>query len=186
MQLYLELKKHLAVIGLKEPRKGQTSIFNRINVGILTIFGVCFFSSTAYLMFDAVTFQNYAEAFFPWMTLFFIWGGFLNGILKTMDIYRIFDTTSAVIEKRKAIAMRRIRQMMIIDLVYSAGSKDPIERCLYDETNKTIEKWMIIAYLVFVNISLPLASAPLLIVSYYLYFQLGWGADSFIVYEYLK
>lgn len=99
--LFKTLQQYGAILGLFPPRPGQTSFFNRRTTIVLMIFGLFLISSTAFLMLDAQTFGDYAEAFFQWMTLLFIGIGYVINVQKTGDMFRIIKHCEETIENGK-------------------------------------------------------------------------------------
>lgn len=101
MKLYQELKAKLAMVGIYEIRRVKQSNFTYRNVVILLMFGVFFISATGFLLIDAKTFREIAEAFFPWMTLLFVGIGFFVGIGDTKKMFQLIDHIEKIVEKRK-------------------------------------------------------------------------------------
>lgn len=70
MKLLQEVQKHGMKLGIRRLRPDETSAFNPRNVTFLTIFGLYFASSSAYIVLTANTFREYTMCFFVWVRLF--------------------------------------------------------------------------------------------------------------------
>lgn len=101
MKIFQEIRKHFAVLGIYEPTNNEFNILNRRNMSILLLFILCLISGTAFILFDARSFREFAEAFFIWITLISSNTGLVVGIAKNYDIYRLFTNLEKTIENRK-------------------------------------------------------------------------------------
>lgn len=98
MKFLQAFEEYGSMIGVHPLREGEKSRFNRLNVCVLFLFSVFFILATAYLMLDVHTLRSYAEAFFPWFTLGFVFAGYVFNILKSVDIFRFRDIAEHLIQ----------------------------------------------------------------------------------------
>lgn len=96
MKLFENNRKGGKFIGIEE---GRT--FTRRNVFVLLLYVLFFVTSTAFILFDANTFEDYSEAFFAWASVLFTGVGFLIYILQSKDIFRVIRHFEQIIENRQ-------------------------------------------------------------------------------------
>lgn len=101
MKLFQQARIYAAVIGIVPLPPGKTNKFNHRNVTILTICGIFFTLSTAFILFDAKTFQEYANSFFLWISVLGVYIGFFTAIVKTVEIYQYVGKTEQITDSRK-------------------------------------------------------------------------------------
>lgn len=101
MQLFEQARIYAAVIGIVPLPPGETYKYNRRNVTVLVIFGLFFICCTAFVLFDAKTFQEYARAFFLWICVLGVYIGFFTAIVKTVEIFKYVDKTERITDNRK-------------------------------------------------------------------------------------
>lgn len=109
MKLFLVMEEFVGMVGIRPLRPNEKSSFNRRNVTVLLIFGLFFMSATAFLMFDAKTFRDYAEAFFPWSTLLIVCIGLLTNISKMTDVFALRAKTEQMIEAGERFKIKWMR-----------------------------------------------------------------------------
>lgn len=192
MKVLVTIENCAKVLGIRRLEPDQTNPFNRRNICVLLIYVLYFISTTAFLLFDANTFQEFTECFFAFITVLFISIGFLLNILKTTELFQLQDTVEKTIENySKLIRINWGRmnnfwgQMNYIICISIVDSESTIE-AIFINVNEKIEKWTRIVYILFVRITVPLSGIPLFLISYYFYFVLDLGPDSFLVFEFLK
>lgn len=64
--------------------------------------------------------------------------------------------------------------------------RDPISKCLYEETNTAIELWTKIIFKFCIYVMIPAGGIPVVGLSYYFYFTTDLGKDAFIMLRVLK
>lgn len=101
MKLCREVVKYAEVFGIRELRPGETSQFNRRNVGVLLFFGILSISSIATILFDDETVKDYTESFFAWISVFFIGLGVLFNVKKIKVIFDLKKRVEKTVEMRK-------------------------------------------------------------------------------------
>lgn len=101
MELFLTIQTYAAIIGINRSYAKQKIKFNRRNVIILMLFGIFTILTTAYLYYDVHTAQEYAETFFAWITWLAISIGFFIMILKSVNLFEMFEHFEKTIECRK-------------------------------------------------------------------------------------
>lgn len=60
------------------------------------------------------------------------------------------------------------------------GIENPDSKAIYEEANKTVEKWSQAFYIAFVKVTCPLLMIPYFILCFFLYFTTDQGRDAFI------
>lgn len=154
--------RQCGLMGIYPLQSGEKSKFNCRNIGVLLCFGLHLISITAFLLFNAKTFQEYAVCIFPWCTIIFTWAGISVHILLSTDVFRYIECLEKTIESRKW--MNR----------------------LYEETSERIENYTRMLLSLLVKITIPMGNAPIVILSYYHYFATDLGSEAFIMPSYTK
>lgn len=101
MRLFLAVQKYGYNVGVRPFLPDQKIPFNRRSVEVLLIYSLFIISSTAFLAFDANSFREYTEAFFPWMSVSFTFIGLSVNILMTNDIFRLVNSCEEIVERGK-------------------------------------------------------------------------------------
>lgn len=166
MKLFEEILKCIAIIGLYKFDSNNQNKFNYRNVGVLIFYALCFISCLAFVIYDAHTPREYAESFFTLFLLLFVGIGFFYNILKASDLFAL--------------------QTKVEDDVDFFSAEHPELLNLFVERNKTINKLTKLVHTLFIKVTIPSICIPPFFVSFYLYFEMDWGSDAFILYDFMK
>lgn len=98
MRVFLSVQEFAANVGIYPLQPGQTNPLNRRNIRVLLIFSLYVISYTAFIVFDANSFHEYAEAFFPWVTSSLIFIGLSINISMTKYMFRLLNNCERIIE----------------------------------------------------------------------------------------
>lgn len=101
MQLFLAVQEHSAAVGIRPILPGQKTPFNGRSISVLLIYSLFFISATAFLAIDANSFREYAEVFFPWMTLSFVYVGLAINVAMTGGMFGLIAQCQEIIEGGK-------------------------------------------------------------------------------------
>lgn len=161
------MEKYAAIIGLHKLESDEQNKFNYRNVGVFIFFLLSFASSTAFVLFDANTPREYTNTIFPWFSLLFACIGFIFNILQVIDFLNLKAKAENLIE------------------VYSI--KDPVFKYLFEERNKTIDKWTKIIHGLYFKGFFPIFFILIYIAIFCLYYsQTDKGIDAYIMYAFMK
>lgn len=98
MRLFWSVQEYAATVGIRALPLGQKNPFNRRNIGFLLIYSFFIVSGSAFIVFDANSFYEYAEAFYPWMTMIFTYIGLSINISMTSDMFRLIEQCEQTID----------------------------------------------------------------------------------------
>lgn len=182
---FIILRKYAKNMGIAELAPGQTNPFNRRTAIVATIFLIYLLSSTAYLLLDANTFRDYTMCFYIWVTLLFVFFGYLIMIVKAQDMFKLSKFMEQLIEngKKNVEWLRKLKKKKLIEFLVEIESDNPISTYLYKTTNEKIEFWTKFVHIFFVKCVVPFGGTPLIGVSYYNYYVRDMGRDSFYLFQ---
>lgn len=186
MYLFGVVLKYAAMVGIRPLRPGHKNPFNRRNISVLLIYSLFFISATAFLVFDANSFDEYAEAFYPWMTLSFIYVGFSMNVSLADDFFRLKEQCEQFIESGKPFNSSKLKKIPRKSHFSTEFHDDPISKRIFERTNGQIGKWTRIAFVSFLKVFPILTTVPIILWSYYRYFAMNLGGDAFFIYSYMK
>lgn len=101
MKLGVFTCKCAAIVGLRKLEPHESSVFNWRNVSILLALGLKTISVSAYILYDANTFQAYAVSSFIWITLVCMFIGFFIMIFKLQRLFDALKLAEELIDIRK-------------------------------------------------------------------------------------
>lgn len=88
---FLLTRKYAENIGVNAIQLDYKNKINRRSVTVYLIFGFYFMLTTCYLLFDAKTLQDYALAFFLWISVVMTFFGYLAQTVKLREIFQIIE-----------------------------------------------------------------------------------------------
>lgn len=146
MQLFQELRKYGGNLGMHALDPNNKNPFNPRNTTFLIIYGLYFISSSAYLLFTANTFREYAMCFFIWLTLLFMNLGFLTMIFTSPILFNVADLIEEMIDlgkyyqnwKRRIFQWKNVNEIFTFDRIMWSGRKTIIPR--NSRTNREMVK----------------------------------------------
>lgn len=97
LKLMQSMKSYGRTLGVGRP--DGTGLMTRRNVTALSIYVIYFLLSTAYLLFSANSFREYAMCFFVWWTLVCMIIGFVVMIFQSPLLYGLLDALEDQIER---------------------------------------------------------------------------------------
>lgn len=109
IKLFQVIEEHWSIIGIQPISSPEKTPFNWRNILVISIVGVYFVSTTLFLLFDATTFRECEEAFFPWITLLVIAVGLIQQVMKTREVFQFFDIVGMFIDSGKLNLPARLR-----------------------------------------------------------------------------
>lgn len=92
---------YMAYFGVRELRPGEKSYFNCRNVTVFVLLVLSFISCTAFVYFDANSFREYSEAFFPWISLLFLEVAYISNMLNARDFNALKENVEKSVDMRK-------------------------------------------------------------------------------------
>lgn len=101
MKVFKHTRIYGAVIGIVPIAPGVLAKYNRRNLTVLLIFGVFFILSTAFILFDANTLKEHANAFFLWISVLVTFFAFFAVINIKLEMCDFLDKTEKIAENRK-------------------------------------------------------------------------------------
>lgn len=101
MKIFPLIQAYSAVIGIYELKPGAKKLFNRRNIGFLLLFGFYLTLISAYVLYDANTFQEYAQAIFEWITLSSIMFGLFVTVFRTIGLFQLAEHFEKVLDSRE-------------------------------------------------------------------------------------
>lgn len=101
MKLFKVIEEYWVIIGIQPTEFPERTPFNRRNIMIISIIGVYIVSTTLFLLFDASTFRECEEAFFPWITLSIEYIGLIQQVLNINDVFKFLDKIEIFIDSGK-------------------------------------------------------------------------------------
>lgn len=101
MKIFHVLLEYARIIGIRPIEPGETSIFNFVNLIVLWYLGISTIAATAFLLFEASTFQQYAESFFAWISVVAVLIGSYFFIQNTLQSLEFIASLEKTIESRK-------------------------------------------------------------------------------------
>lgn len=150
MKVFRTFRNSLGDIGIHLLHSADN--FNRLNSKNLFIFAficISLVSSIMKLLYECETIFDYSESIF---TIASTTAAFLIFPIfwwKASKIFKLFDNLDRYIEKREfcklnssIVLLKRKRKLLF------PGVTDPIEQPIYENTNRTVEKWNRLIYFV--------------------------------------
>lgn len=145
---------------------------------------------TAFLFFEANTFDEYSDAFYPLATIgvgIFNWSVYVRN---KNTIFGLIDNFDRMIDTRKFTKHLKMNSSLYsleqdwtefspTNIHSPPGLKNPVSKAIYEEMNAFVEKWSKIIYFVSMRITFPCVTIPYAIWSYIQYFTTDLGPDAF-------
>lgn len=98
VKMFIELKKHLAFLGMKSDGKSH---FNIKNIIILFLLTYCFVAMSAYILFESKSLLDFGNTFYGVACMGLNIFTFPSNVQKRTKIFELFTRFEDLIEKRK-------------------------------------------------------------------------------------
>lgn len=101
MKLLQLVQSYMLIVGVHPPQPNEKQPLNRRNLGVILYLGLFVILTSAYISFDASTFEEYTEAFFLWITVTLTDISFALFVLSSSDMFQFIGNVEKTINSRK-------------------------------------------------------------------------------------
>lgn len=145
MELFIELKKNLAFLGIKPDGKMN---FNLQNIAIMLLFTCFLVGMTAFIIFKLNSIIDFVHLFYNESTVALNICTFSSNVVKRNEIFELFNRFEDVIKNRKFDP-----NFILLDLLLVCFTGSSNRAKIYVKVNEKIEKSTKIVYLSFVKVT---------------------------------
>lgn len=177
MKIFQTFIINLRTAGIYWPQKYQTHPFNGKNIAILFNLGLFIVLAMVFILLEAETFSEYADSFYLIATTIFCEVMFVVTIWKTPKFFQLINDFETLIQKRESNARlknnftynnfvsNKVKKMIAI-----LGIDDLSVVSMYEEANKSANKWANMLQISLTNVTFPCVMLPNLILTLYNHF----------------
>ena len=126
MKLFQAIQKYLIVFGFKSSQQSQKSSINATNLVVLTIFAHFSIATTVFLLFDAESFKQIVDSFYPASSAILATLNFIVIICNSSKLFKLIESFENTIQMSK---MKNVQ--LKYDLLHFISIKSIVFNCVF-------------------------------------------------------